>query len=217
MANYWLTFTLISDATFSGGDGVAGILDREVLYDRYGLPYLRGRTLKGLLSEEADNLINHHPQIAHWLVVRDRLFGQPSGGNGRGNLHFGHAQLPEGIRKSARAALAAGRGLLPLDILESMTAERRQTAVDYDSQLPDDGSLRTMRVIQRKTMFESCLSSLAPLEADDLQLLAVATLAWRRAGTGRNRGRGKLKADLLDEDKNSILNANYESFMEGWT
>ena len=37
--------------------GVAGLIDREVEHDRYGLPYLHGRTLKGLLGEEADNLL----------------------------------------------------------------------------------------------------------------------------------------------------------------
>ena len=38
-----------------------------------------------------------------------------------------------------------------------------------------------------------------------LALLAAATLAWRRAGTGRNRGRGHLRADLHDQAGDSIL------------
>ena len=54
---YRLTFTLLSDATFGRGEGIAGLIDREVEHDRFGLPYLRGRTLKGLVSEEADNLL----------------------------------------------------------------------------------------------------------------------------------------------------------------
>ena len=57
MHEYRLTFTLLSDATFGRGEGIAGLIDREVEHDRFGLPYLRGRTLKGLVSEEADNVL----------------------------------------------------------------------------------------------------------------------------------------------------------------
>jgi CRISPR/Cas system CMR subunit Cmr4 (Cas7 group RAMP superfamily) len=57
MSTYTLKIKLLSDTTFGRGDGVAGLVDQEVEHDRYGFPYLRGRTLKGLLSEECDNLI----------------------------------------------------------------------------------------------------------------------------------------------------------------
>ena len=57
MPVYTLKIKLLSDTTFGRGDGVAGLVDQEVEHDPYGFPYLRGRTLKGLLSEECDNLI----------------------------------------------------------------------------------------------------------------------------------------------------------------
>ena len=57
MTTYWLKFALKSDATFGRGDGVAGLIDSEVQHDTYGLPYLGGRALKGLLGEECANII----------------------------------------------------------------------------------------------------------------------------------------------------------------
>ena len=59
MMQYALKLTLLSDGTFASGDGVSGLVDREIEHDAFGLPFLRGRTLKGLLSEEADNLLHH--------------------------------------------------------------------------------------------------------------------------------------------------------------
>ena len=48
---------LLSAATFGRGDGVAGLVDREVEHDSNGFPFLRGRTLKGLLAESAEDLV----------------------------------------------------------------------------------------------------------------------------------------------------------------
>jgi CRISPR/Cas system CMR subunit Cmr4 (Cas7 group RAMP superfamily) len=56
MEIYHLKIKLLSDTTFGRGDGVAGLIDQEVEHDANGFPYLRGRTLKGLLSEECDNI-----------------------------------------------------------------------------------------------------------------------------------------------------------------
>lgn len=57
MTAYKLQFDLRSAATFGRGDGVAGLVDEEVEHDGDGLPFLRGRTLKGLLAEECANIL----------------------------------------------------------------------------------------------------------------------------------------------------------------
>ena len=51
-----MEITLLSDVTFGRGDGVAGLIDAEVEHDEYGMLYLRGRTLQGLLVEECANI-----------------------------------------------------------------------------------------------------------------------------------------------------------------
>ncbi len=222
MHEYRLKFTLHSDATFGRGEGIAGLIDREVEHDRYGLPYLRGRTLKGLVSEEADNLLFTLQRLGRptgdWEAARQTLFGRPgSATDDRSRLRFGHAELPAAVRAAVLAMSNAGTDSNRLLVLESLTAVRRQTAIETDDEhygVPAEGSLRAMRVILRQTPFEARLLSEMALKEQKLALLAVALLAFRRAGTGRNRGRGKLEADLLDAQGNSLLAEGYRFFAE---
>lgn len=218
MATYFVQLTLLSDTTFSRGDGVAGLIDREVEHDQYGLPFLHGRTLKGLLGEEADNLLdvleasNGPISGSKWETSRNKLFGVGGSTHNTGAaLHFGHAQLPKSVRHTVQESLKdKSRRLTRQDVLASLTAVRRQTSVNGDG-IPHDGSLRSMRVILRQTTFTAEING-AKLSKEDIALLAASVLALRRAGTGRNRGRGKLKTDLLDNQGNSILQAGYDTF-----
>src|SRR5262249_30739506 len=149
---------LRSDTTFGRGDGVAGLVDLEVEHDAYGLPFLRGRTLKGLLVEECANILYaltlQNQTLVPWSRAAQFLFGQPGSNWGDdGNMRVGDACLPEEIREAIAYAIQE-ESLTPLDVLEAMTAIRRQTAMTADG-APRPGSLRSLRVVLRQTMFES--------------------------------------------------------------
>jgi hypothetical protein len=64
-----------------------------------------------------------------------------------------------------------------------------------------------MRVILRETPFEAQLDFVEVPTNEDLGLLAACVKAWRRVGTARNRGLGKLVANLYDvyPDNDTIL------------
>ncbi len=199
----FLKLTLMSDATFGRGDGVPGLVDAEVEHDHNGLPYMRGRTLKGLLGEEAANVLfalRQFPSgtkldLERWRESALQLFGRPSStGDGNANLHVGDARLPDDLRAAIAADLAAS-SYNPADALNALTAIRRQTAMD-ESGVPDEGSLRAMRVILRGTPFVAALHFTKKPDDDDLALLAACVRALRRVGTGRNRGRGRVRAGL---------------------
>lgn len=220
MTIYQIQLTLLSDTTFSRGDGVAGLLDREVEHDEWGMPFLHGRTLKGLLGEEADNLLYAlNVTSGDWLDARNALFGTGGSKNKSGAIvHYSHAQLPTDLREVVKQTMKTSENQLTRqDVLISLTAVRRQTAVNGDG-IPHDGSLRSMRVILRQTVFTaelSCTNS-EDLSGIQLALLSAAVLSLRRAGTGRNRGRGQLQADLLDASGNSLLAQGYKLFTEAW-
>lgn len=221
MTSYQIQLTLLSDTTFSRGDGVAGLIDREVEHDEWGLPFLHGRTLKGLLGEEADNLLYAlNVNSGSWFEARNSLFGKGGSDNEAGaNLHYSHAQLPTDVRVVVQQTLQTSDNLLTRqDVLASLTAVRRQTAVNGDG-IPHDGSLRSMRVILRQTVFTAELTCAKSdgLSDPELALLSAAVLALRRAGTGRNRGRGQLQADLLDASGQSLLTKGYKLFTEAWS
>lgn len=211
MATYHLHFTLKSDTTFGRGDGLAGAVDREVAHDEHGFPYLNGRALKGLLTEECDSLLellHSHSllppeRLAELVAARDWIFGIPgSRTETTGALHVGHAQLPPHLRAAIRAAK-----IPPADVLNSLTAIRRQSAINMETGAPAASTLRATRVILRETLFVAEINAPHELGSPALDLLASSVLHWRRAGSLRNRGRGRLIPDLTDGQGHSVLTA----------
>lgn len=193
-----IKLTLKSAATFGNGSGVAGLVDREVEHDAVGFPFLRGKTLKGLLAESAENVVFWlacRPSDIDWRKSKSRLFGEPGRGlEEQGILHIGDAVLPAALREEVKR-----QGWGKEKVLFSLTSIRRQTAInEYGA--PDHSTLRSMRVLLPGITFEALLYFEQDPEASDLQLLAASVLDFRRAGTGRNRGRGWLKAEL-DSDE----------------
>jgi len=205
MPIYQLTIELLSDTMFGRGDGVAGLIDQEVEHDPYGFPYLRGRTLKGLLSEECDNLIavlSNHKQ--DWGDVACKLFGTLGSTLGTmGAVHVGDACLPEDLRQAV-AFQIEGKILTKTEVLDSLTTIRRQTAIDSQSGIADEGSLRSFRVVLRELCFTADLIFEKIPSDEMLSLLAVSSLALRRLGSGRNRGRGRVRCTLHDAENNDI-------------
>lgn len=239
MESYILRFTLESDATFGRGDGVAGLVDAEVAHDELGCPYLNGRALKGNLVNACADVLSYLPKKnrERWSAAAVRLFGTAgSTDREQGRLRVGHAALPEDLRQAIRRDLEAETSHLSLDreqdqvlrlrienafriaVLDTLTAIRAQTAIDAETGVAKDHSLRSMRVILRKTIFEAELNYEPPAAAtermEDLAILSAAVKAFRRAGTGRNRGRGRLVAELLDKQKADSPGAYYTYFQQ---
>ena len=216
---------LLSDTTFGRGDGVAGLVDQEVEHDSYGFPYLRGRTLKGLLSEECDNLIVllKGEEFQHWQDIRNKLFGV-SGSVLETNsiMHVGDACLPDKLREAVGNQIEKERekdkpALTPTDILHSLTTIRRQTAINPNNGTADSGSLRSARVVMRDwasptlrerpntpPRFTAHLFFDEEPTPDMKALLAVGVLALRHVGSGRNRGRGHVQCSLCNDNGQDI-------------
>jgi hypothetical protein len=204
---YKLKIKLLSDTTFGRGDGVAGLVDQEVEQDKYGFPYLRGRTLKGLLSEECDNLINILPdesQKNYWENIACDLFGIPGSKlETIAAMHVGDACLPDDLRQVVAYEIDSDQ-LTNQDILTSLTTIRRQTSINWEDGIADEGSLRSFRVVIRELEYQADLLFETQPSDEILSLLAVGTLALRRLGSGRNRGRGHVSCTLHDTDGTEI-------------
>lgn len=211
-----LRLRLCSATTFGRGDGVAGFIDREVEHDLYGFPFLRGRTLKGLLREAAAEVVfaleadcELHPEQGPpqgwlWHDALDGLFGTGSSDlTGQGKLHASDASLPWRLRQMVVAELRQDN-LTPDEVLQSLTGIRRQTAMNIYGG-PDHATLRSMRVILREVGFEAELSFAEKLTEHEEMLLAAATLNLRAAGMGRNRGRGWMRVVLNSKEDTQQL------------
>ena len=201
---------------FGRGDGVAGLVDQEVEHDAYGFPFLRGRTFKGLLSEECDNIIaaftdEDESLKQHWQKVACAVFGiSGSVIDTIGAIRVGDAVLPDDLRQAV-AYQIQDKTLTKTEVLESLTTIRRQTAMNPNG-ISTPGSLRSFRVVIRQLEFSANLHLDTNVEIDGvsdskdkmLSLLAVGTLALRHLGSGRNRGRGHVQCSLCDNQGNDI-------------
>jgi CRISPR/Cas system CSM-associated protein Csm3 (group 7 of RAMP superfamily) len=218
MIHYQIQITLLSDTTFGSGDGVAGIIDREIEKDADGMPYLRGHTLKGLLSEEADNLINTISDSSireNWLKIADDLFGQPGSTlDTQSLMHMGNACLPEGFRRAVSTSVQQQYRLesrvTPTEVLNALTTVRRQTAIGENG-IAAEGSLRSFRVILRGQEFFANIQFHQEPKPEVLTLLKVSALALRRAGSSRNRGLGHIQCRLL-QNGNDITGNHINTF-----
>ncbi len=198
---YFLSVLLHSDTTFGRGEGVAGLVDVEIEHDSAGCPFLGGRALKGLLRESwyeiRDALVRGgNPALASLEPAAARLLGESGadfdGSGGRASLlRVQAATLPPALRDRLHRDVAAGT-ITAAEVLDSLTTIRRQTALDATRGAPEIGALRAMRVLLRDTRLLAGLDFTAAPEADDLALLAACALGVRRAGTARNRGRGRV-------------------------
>ena len=219
MTDYLINIDLKSETIFGSGEGVAGLVDVEVLHDAYGCPYLSGRALRGLLVEECANLLfalSQNPGAADIKAAAQRLFGAPGSSSAEQSfLHIGDATLPEPLRLALASEIdQKNPKFTRQDVLESLTTIRAQTAVDQTTGAPLDTSLRSMRVILRDTGFVSRVNFRATPEKMDLALLAACVSALRRAGLGRNRGKGELLASLLDESGKDVTGDYLEQFIK---
>lgn len=220
--NYSISLTLASDGAFGRGDGVAGWVDQEVQHDEYGCPYLGGKTIKGILVNECADILAAMPAAMQsiWTPIALAMFGQPGSLLiDQARLSIGDAVLPEPLRRAIRNDLDSSHpSLTPLQVLTSLTTLRRQTAMNPQTGAPEEHTLRTTRVIIRGTSFVAPLWLSDPAAEEDdsapaaeklLMLLAATVKAFRRAGTARNRGYGRLKEVQLCDAKGTSITQNY--------
>lgn len=187
---------LLSDATFGRGEGTAGVVDVEVEHDDRGLPFIGGKTLRGLLRDSWLSMCEHFLDLNE---AASRVLGRSQSLDEGCRLRIGDAHLPGPVRAAARAAVErTEKPLSPEAILAAFTDVRYQTAEDRRTGAPAATTLRSSRVVLRGFTFDApiiWLDGYHP-DRDDLQVLALCALATRHGGQTRNRGRGHLRVTI---------------------
>lgn len=192
-----LVIELLSDTTFGRGGGVPGVVDVEIEHDQYGLPMLGGKALRGLLRDSWLSMQAHFPELAG---AARRVLGPHGDLNETGILRIGDATVEESARAFFMAAVEREHHPLPAaTVLEALTEIRMQTAENRRTGAPALTTLRTTRVALRGLKLESSLFWLEEPDVSDRRCLALAALATRHGGLGRNRGRGHLRITLDGE------------------
>ena len=205
MKENWLTLRLLSGTTPGRGEGTAGEVDIEIEHDEYGLPFIRGKTIHGLLLDSWLQMAPFFPGLHDSGL---RVFGRPSSISDTAILHIGNAVLPEEVKKVVCYAIhRKNRSITPHQILRTLTYIRRQTAQARETGAAEDTTLRSTRVIMPGLVFTAPLTWLTAPSSLEKECLNLSVRATRQIGTNRHRGFGYVEMKTDFEEKAYTLMA----------
>lgn len=196
------------------GSGLENIIiDADVVYDTYGVPYFPGKRFRGLLYESALE-VEEMSRVDNLISLEDvqTLFGR--NGDDESMLRIGnfHITTEEDMTTTYETTCQQWQYLRDTypglftqdDVLNYYTSLTTQTAIDENG-VADEGSLRTMRVVKnylnnKTTLFVgTIILEKGKLDEDKAkQILVLALENLRYAGSKRNRGFGKIQCTFAE-------------------
>lgn len=167
------------------GSGLAAgaDVDELVIKDRNGLPYVPGRTIKGLLREAA-MMLSQFTEVSQDSIKR--LFGL---GGGEGDLGS------RSVVSFTNASLSADEQAVVIaqKLAEYLYQSVASTAIDTNG-IAKDHSLRKVETTIPCVVYGQVLH----VDECDIEVL-LQTFQWvKRMGLGRNRGYGRCEISKVD-------------------
>lgn len=190
MDKYEIKIELLSETILGSGESVAGYVDLDILHDELGLPFFKGKTLKGRLREEAENIVRLQSNIFSQSQV-DFLFGKVDGKQDT-VLAFSNCTVSSNIQKAIKTS-----NLSSIDILNSLTDIRSFTSIGNNG-VAEEGTLRQIRVINKGLKLFSEVSLRKDISKEDLLLIGLSVLALKHIGLMCSRGKGNIKCTFLE-------------------
>ena len=176
MTNIKYKITFYSNWHCGSGLAAGADTDELVIKDRNGLPYVPGRTIKGLLREGA-TMLSQFTDIPEESI--NRLFGKSGDAADfgcRSDVSFTNATLSEEEQNS----------IISNELTKHLYMSVASTAIGTDG-IAVDHSLRKI-----ETTIPCCVHGLIMnVDEKDAEIL-LQTFKWvKRLGLGRNRGYGR--------------------------
>jgi CRISPR-associated protein Csx10 len=179
-----------SDWHIGSGAGIPGSVDRTVLRDADGLPYVPGKTLTGILRDSAEFVVEARGQV--YKDALESLFGgQPAQGEKLEDAKIGisDAVFSDELKEVLRSHEALKQALF---IVQPGIKIDRATGRTEDKHLFSREEVRGGCTLRANVMIEDSLSP------EEETLLGDAIKATRRIGGHRRRGGGRCKLSIED-------------------
>lgn len=177
-----IVYTLTFYSYWHCGSGLAAGADVDLLVvkDAAGLPYVPGKTLKGLLREAAEELQQLNPEKYAQSDLEECMgkYETDSRNLKKGTCFFSNATLP----MAEHEALEQNPELSEF-LYDGLSA----TAIDPETGTAREHSLRKMQVTVPCQLEGSILN----VPDDCVALIADSMKLIKRLGLGRNRGLGR--------------------------
>lgn len=176
------TITFLSDWHAGSGLGSGADADTVVIKDKDNLPYLPGKTIKGLLKDALTDVMEVQPNLVRHESIT-KLFGnyvESEKKSEMGCLFFSNAELSKSEKQSITKEMSA-----------YLYRNVASTRIDENG-VAKNGSLRTMEVCI-PVVLEGYIDGLSN---DDVKLFEVAFKYLRHVGVNRNRGLGRCQFEI---------------------
>lgn len=191
MKTYKMVIELLSDLCVSDGSTYHSMVDTEICTDRLGFPFIPAKRLKGCLRECAEELCDWGIKIPI-----ERMFGRE--GNQAGTIRIGNAYLEH--EGEYRQEIQNYEGIIlghPQNILNEFSYLRTQTAIDYETGVAMEQSLRVMRVVNKGLRFISNVT----ISEQDLFFLQQCCRILKHMGLARTRGLGEISVTIGEREQ----------------
>lgn len=159
-------------------------IDTLVIKDKNGLPFIPGKTLKGIIREAVEDYVSFTKTCSETEV--ERAFGQSSADNSlniiKGEAFFSNATLDEDEQKI----------IISQNLEKQLYDTIASTAID-EKGIAEDHSLRRKQVVIPCTLYATIQfvdESLVPIISQALGLV-------KRMGVNRNRGLGRCTLSII--------------------
>lgn len=188
MSTYTLTYKINFYSDWHCGSGLAAgaDVDQLVIKDINGMPFVPGKTMKGLFREAADNFCQFSKECEAKKI--DECFGTEDrkGIESQGCLYFTNANIPE----------AEYNKIVGADASTYMYRRITSTKIDENG-IVEEHSLRSMEV----TVPCSVEGQIMNVPEEMVDFIKNSSKLIKRLGLNRNRGLGRCKIEFEKEEQ----------------
>lgn len=190
---------LNSDLCCYSGEVYNTSVDIDVVYDKYGIPYIPAKRIKGCIKEAALEL-SDMGLLTHYKEI----FGE--GGNSPAIFSLSNAKIKDydkivdEIKNFNNDELCEAQKILNL-----YSYTRTQTTIDEETGSAKENSLRTLRVVKKGLTFNAELDF---RNKEYLEEFKNAVSMVKHMGVSRTRGLGLVELKVVEnseEDINHVL------------
>lgn len=197
---------LLSDLCTYSGESFHSLVDIDVVYDNYGIPYIPAKRLKGCIREACLELVEFG------VLEKDnynKIFGKEENFSSKFSLSNAYLEnyqaLIRDINKEEDKVLTN-----PQKVLELYTYTRTQTALDKKTGVAEKNSLRTIRVVKKGLIFQADLYFDKNIKEEEKKIVLQAAKMVTHIGYSRTRGLGlvRITSDEKEQERKIQINKN---------
>lgn len=169
----------LSDWHCGSGLAAGADVDALVIKDQNNLPYIPGKTMKGLIREAAETILNLKGLMNKDIVS---IFGDSNGMKGKS--FFSNAEIPDDIKQA----------IISKDLSKYLFRTIPFTAIG------EDGIARKHSLRKIEVTVPCCLFGLIKnIPYDQYDIISDSLRYIKRIGLSRNRGFGRCNISIMED------------------